>query len=139
MLRGHWVGCRSPCAKPCGIQSKRCRLLSCFKFQTCTLKTFFVSVLSCKHGRRRSGKVRRGNESGMCKAALVGDARRGCSVGSRSGACSFNRLSTRKLTRSRHFKDFQIHSIFSVSDVPLESVNGLAEAQSKSSRRKFVL
>ena len=52
-----------------------------------------------------------GNECGTCKAALAGDAPRGCSVAS-SGAGSFNRLNTGKLTRFRHSKDCQIHSIF---------------------------
>ena len=53
-----------------------------------------------------------GNESVMCKAALAGDALRGCSVASRSEACSCDRFNTGKLTRFRHSKDCQINSIF---------------------------
>ena len=111
MLRGYWVWCGDPCAKPCVSNQKNvdtCRVAN-FRQVYCTHSSCpFVLV---NMAEEEVARFVVGNESGMCKAALAGDAPRGRSVTS-SGAGSFNRFNTGKLTRSRHSKDCQNHSIF---------------------------
>ena len=94
LLCGYWVWCRDPCAKPCVSDQKHVDYCRETNFGQVSNTHSSCPFVLANMAAEEVARFVVGNESVMCKAALAGDAPRGCSVASRSEACSFDRFNT---------------------------------------------